>query len=244
VTRADPKYADGFVNLARVAIREGLLDEAEPALQEALARDPELPRMHYFMGVARKEQGRYDEALVHFRKVAALYPRDRVVRNAVGRVLFLQRRYAEAVEELQKVLAIDSEDLMAHYNLMLCYRGLGRHEDADAERRLYERFKADEDAQSLLNAYLRENPDENRMRQAIHEQLSAPREVIEREVALRGQNGDPHVVLPGEAEAYARRVVERGRELLAAGAERGRTVATLPPEPPAQAGTTRRQGAP
>ena len=35
---------------------------------------------------------------------------------------------------------IDAEDLMAHYNLMLCYKGLGREEDAEAEQQLYEKW--------------------------------------------------------------------------------------------------------
>ena len=42
----------------------------------------------------------------------------------MGRMLFLQRKYREAVAEFEKTLAVDPEDLEAHYNLMLCYRGL------------------------------------------------------------------------------------------------------------------------
>ena len=45
--------------------------------------------------------------------------------NDFSRILFLQRKYQEAVKTLQSVLAIDPEDLQAHYNLMLCYNGLG-----------------------------------------------------------------------------------------------------------------------
>jgi tetratricopeptide (TPR) repeat protein len=214
VTELEPSYADGWVNLARVALQEGLLDDATAALTRALEIAPELAKSHYFLGVVLKERGEYDQALGHLRRAAERYPRDRVVRNDIGRVLFLQRRFAEAVEELKRVLEIDPEDLMAHYNLMLCYRGLGQTEQADAERRLYERFKADEDTLMILGPYLRENPEDNRMRQRIHEQLSASREVIERESALRLAQGDPHVVLPGAAAEYARRVVERGRRLL------------------------------
>ena len=47
------------------------------------------------------------------------------MRNDLGRVLFLQRRYAEAVKQLETTLTIDPEDLTAHYNLMLAYNGLG-----------------------------------------------------------------------------------------------------------------------
>jgi tetratricopeptide (TPR) repeat protein len=212
VTELKPDYADGWVNLARVALTEGRLEQASVALAHSLELDPELAKSHYFLGVALKEQGRYEEALDQFSTAADQYPRDRVVRNAIGRVLFLLRRFDEAVVELQQVLAIDPEDLMAHYNLMLCYRGLGQKEDAEAARRLYERFKADEDADVILGPFLRANPEENRMRRPIHEQVSAPPEMIARELELRREQGDPHVVLPGEASEYARRVVERGRQ--------------------------------
>ena len=33
--------------------------------------------------------------------------------------LFLQRKYEEAIEEFQKTVAVDPEDLNAHYNMML-----------------------------------------------------------------------------------------------------------------------------
>ena len=55
----------------------------------------------------------------------AQYPRDRVAPNDLGRVLFLQREYQDAIQTLQGVLAVDPEDLQAHYNLMLAYRGIG-----------------------------------------------------------------------------------------------------------------------
>jgi Flp pilus assembly protein TadD len=37
------------------------------------------------------------------------FPRDRVAINDLGRILFLQKRYQQAVTELQKVLEIDPE---------------------------------------------------------------------------------------------------------------------------------------
>ena len=72
-----------------------------------------------------KEEGQYEEAGKVLQAVLAQYPQDRVVHNELGRVLFLQKRYADAVKELQKTLEIDPEDLQANYNLMLCYTRLG-----------------------------------------------------------------------------------------------------------------------
>jgi tetratricopeptide (TPR) repeat protein len=120
-----------------------------------------------------KTQGKYDEALDHFRKAAEKYPRDRVVRNQIGRILFLQRKHQDAIHEFQKTLLIDPEDLQAHYNLMLCYQGLGNEQMAQKQKVYYERFKADEPSQTITGQYRKLNPEDNNERQPIHEHISA-----------------------------------------------------------------------
>ena len=173
VTRLEPAYARGFVNLGRVYVQEGDHEAALPVLEKALAVDPDLASAHYFLALSLKARGRYDEALAHLRRAADQYPRDRIVRNQIGRILFLQRRHEEAVGEFEKTLRIDPEDVTAHYNLMLCFRALG---DAGAEKReetLYTRFKADESAQALTGPYRRLNSGDNIERQPIHEHHGA-----------------------------------------------------------------------
>jgi tetratricopeptide (TPR) repeat protein len=174
VTQMDPGYADGWVNVARAQIQEGNLDGAEVMLRKALEVDSKLAKTHFFMAAPLKARGRYDEALAHLRQAAALYPRDRVVRNQIGRVLFLKREYRQAVDELHKVLEIDPEDLQAHYNLMLAWRGLGRADEAAREEALYRRFKVDDTAQFITGEYRQLHPDDNNERQSIHEHGGAP----------------------------------------------------------------------
>ncbi len=55
---------------------------------------------------------------------------------------------------------------MAHYNLMLCYRGSGKADLAERERVLYERFKADEASQTITGPYRLRSPNDNNERQA------------------------------------------------------------------------------
>jgi tetratricopeptide (TPR) repeat protein len=174
VTEMDPGYADGWVNVSRARIQEGNMEGAEQMLRKALEIDPGLAKTHFFLATALKARGRYDEALEHFRAAAARYPRDRVVLNQMGRVLFLQRRYKDAIGELQKVLAIDPEDLQAQYNLMLAWQGLGDTANASRAQALYRRFKADESAQFITGPYRQLHPEDNNERQSIHEHLSAP----------------------------------------------------------------------
>ena len=108
------------------------------------------------------------------RIVLAQYPRDRVALNDLGRIFFLQRKYAEAVKTLQSVLAIDPEDLQAHYNLMLCYNGLGDEKLAKEHEARYLRFKADESSQAITGPYRQLHPEDNNERQAVHEHVSVP----------------------------------------------------------------------
>jgi tetratricopeptide (TPR) repeat protein len=89
-------------------------------------------------------------------------------------VLFLQRKYDEAVKRLQSVLEIDPEDLQAHYNLMLCYNGLGNDKLAKEHQARYMRFKADESSQAITGPYRQLHPEDNNERQSVHEHVSVP----------------------------------------------------------------------
>jgi tetratricopeptide (TPR) repeat protein len=174
VTEVDPQNPDGWVNIGRAALQEGDLLRARAVLEQALALNPKLARTNFFYGSLMKSTGDYDQAAAHFEIVLSQYPRDRVALNNLGRVLFLERKYPEAVKVLQQVLAVDPEDLQAHYNLMLCYNGLGDEKRSKEHQARYLRFKADEASQAITGPYRQLNPDDNNERQSIHEHTSVP----------------------------------------------------------------------
>ena len=197
MTEIDPAYADGWVNVGRARVQEGNTLGAQEVLRKALDLDPELAKTHYFYSLTLKTQGKYDEALDHLRKALSKYPRDRVVRNQAGRILFLKRQYQQAINEFHEALRVDPEDLQAHYNLMLCYQGLGNSEMADRERKLYLRFKADESAQFITGPVRLRHPEANNERQPIHEHVSVPLSTSPaKPVPLRGK---------AATKAYARK---------------------------------------
>jgi tetratricopeptide (TPR) repeat protein len=185
VTEIDPKNPDGWVNIGRAAVQEGDMDRARTVLAKALSLTPDLARAHFFYAKVLRSDGRYDEVADHLRKVLTQYPRDRVALNDLGRILFLQRKYADAVNVLQSVLAVDPEDLQAHYNLMLCYNGLGDQKQAHEHEVRYLRFKADEASQAITGPYRQLNPEDNNERQAIHEHVSVPLTSGRMETGLR-----------------------------------------------------------
>ena len=172
VTEAEPEYADGWLNVARALIQEGETDAAKPYLEKALAINSGLGRIHFFKAMTQKADGDFDAALASLRTVAAAYPRDRVTLNQMGRILFLQRKYSDSIQALEKVLAVDTEDVQAHYNLMLAYRGAGMADKAAREQKLFERFKADESAQSITAKPRLAGAEVNNERQPIHDHES------------------------------------------------------------------------
>lgn len=174
VTEIDANNPDGWVNIGRAAVQEGDMERARVVLEKALSLSPGLARAHFFYAKVLRNDGNYEGAAEHLRKVLAQYPRDRVALNDLGRILFLQRKYADAVKVLQNVLAVDPEDLQAHYNLMLCYNGLGNEKQAREHQIRYLRFKADESSQAITGPYRQLNPEDNNERQAIHEHGSVP----------------------------------------------------------------------
>lgn len=166
---------DGPLNLGRVYLMEGRIDEAVDALQRAAKfTEPPAPAwtIAYFSGLANKQQLRLDEAIVNFR--SALYDRtaERIQRgfdfskdiaaiNELGQTLFERAKQEhgdarkaeredllhQAVKEFKNTLAVDSEDVMAHYNLGQIYEWLGQDEQAKEHQKLHARYKPDDNAQ-------------------------------------------------------------------------------------------------
>ncbi len=180
VTELEPDYMDGWVNVARCRIEEGDITGAKDMLDKAFIiqknlapTNPHRAKVHYFYALVLKTYGNYDKALSHLRQAAGQFPRDKKVRNEIGRLHYLQRQYDRAILEFKKTLEVDPENLDAHYNLMLSYRAIGNKIEAATAQKRYLRFKADESVDQLTGLARRGDPHANRERQPIHEHLSS-----------------------------------------------------------------------
>ena len=192
------------------------MDRARAVLQKALALSPDLARAHYFYARVLRSDGNYDGAAAELQKVIAQYPRDRVALNDLGRIYFLQRKYSDGVKVLNTVLEIDPEDLQAHYNLMLCYNGLGDQKQAHDHQLRYLRFKADESSQTITGPYRQLHPEDNNERQAIHEHVSVPLPVLSQRKLSGTTSGDTSRPTKHLGTAVTARSVERSSSVTAA----------------------------
>ena len=163
--------AEGPLNLARVFFKEGRLEDAVAALQRAAAFNPPAPRwtVAWLNGLVNKQNGYLDKAIEEFRSILEdRYPelerrgfdfsKDYEVINELGQTYFerakqergVAGRFEEFIRlaeaQFQKTLALDSENVTAHYNLSLLYGELGDEKRAAAHRALHERYRTDDNA--------------------------------------------------------------------------------------------------
>ena len=144
-------------------------------IYEALKHPKGIVDVHYEMAGLYSQQGEFESAIKHFQTAMELakqhnqYLVQAIIFNGLASIHKSKGEYAAAIETFEAVLRIDPEDLQAHYNVMLSYRGIGDRERAAAELTLYERFKADESAQAITGPFRRASPEDNNERQNIHE---------------------------------------------------------------------------
>ena len=140
--------ADGWVNLARVYIREGRLPDALDALEKAAAHPkPAAPWViNWLTGQVNDRNGNLDAAIASYEAVLATkvpsrgfdFSIDFEVINALAAALYNRARLEpigsparlESIEKTiaayRKTLTIDSENVAAHYGLGLAYHELVR----------------------------------------------------------------------------------------------------------------------
>lgn len=176
---------DGPLNRARVYFKEGRLDDAVAALKSAASHDPPaVPwSVAWFTGLVNKQNGHLHDALENFMSIVAMkdtpecqkrefdFSQDYTLLNEIGQTLFelakqergeerkseRERLLRDAISWYKKTLALDSEDLAAHYNLSLIHAQLGDAELARKHQELHRKYKPDDNATDRAIAIARMN---------------------------------------------------------------------------------------
>jgi tetratricopeptide (TPR) repeat protein len=187
--------ADGPLNLARVYLKEGRLDEAALALQRAAAHDPPAApwSVAWFSGLVNKQNGYLDAAIDDFRNLAATrfasarerafdFSLDYRLLDELGQTLVERAKQErgtsrqaareallhEAEGWFNKVLELDPENASAHYNLSLIYAQTGQTALAQEHRALHLKYKPDDNARERAVALQRRaNPAANHAAEAV-----------------------------------------------------------------------------
>jgi len=187
---------DGPLNLARIYLREGrITDEAPAALRRA--RDFRPPAREWTLlwltGLVNRRNGRLDAAIGNFRQIVSGgfaqakgrgfdFAMDWRLLNELGGTLYDRARrergearldtrrgyLREAYAEFKGTLALDPENVTAHYYLRQIYRELGDGEAEERHAALHLRYKVDDNARDRAVAEARRRyPAANRAAEAV-----------------------------------------------------------------------------
>jgi hypothetical protein len=148
---ADLGFADGWVNLARIYLREGRIPDARLALERAANHPkPAAPWViAWLSGQIDERNGYLDEAIARYESVLATKIPDRkfdfsldyAVINALAKVMNARARqepldspsrvdwFRKIVSIYRRTIAIDSENVEAHFGLGLAYAELARGDE-------------------------------------------------------------------------------------------------------------------
>ncbi|MEM9303777.1 MAG: tetratricopeptide repeat protein, partial [Pseudomonadota bacterium] len=193
---------DGPLNLARVYLREGRLEDASTALGRAAAAEPAAYpwSVAYFTARVNAENGFFDEAIEGFQALVetrfnearergfdfgqdyrllnmlaeTLYQRSRTRRPGSEQAIGDQER---ALTLYESALSLDPENATAHYGAAQVLAALGREEEAAARRADYARYRPDDNARDrAIAAARRKDPAADRAADpVVLYELRAPR---------------------------------------------------------------------
>ena len=158
--------AEGDLNLARVLIREGRLDEASDALHRAAAGGAYPWSVAWFGAQVDRQNGAFDAAIAALTRLKETsfaearlrgfdFSRDYRLLNALGSAQFERAKLAAgdreqwlnaAANSFAAALLQDPENAAAHYGLAQVHARLGNTDDEQRHRRAHDRYRPDDNA--------------------------------------------------------------------------------------------------
>lgn len=105
------------------------LDQAQPLIEEFLAKAPDDPQWNFFLGDIHLQRLDAEAAVPLLKKAVAADPQLTAAHHALGRALMAVEKPEEALPHLEEARPIDVDGSL-HYQLAQTYIRLGRRDDA------------------------------------------------------------------------------------------------------------------
>ena len=181
---------EGHLNLGRLFLKEGRLDEAASALERAYTSGAHPWSVAWFSGLVDKQLGNFEAAITKFEQLRSTAFEDAVARgfdfsrdynllNELANTYFELSKIANGEEQrtqlLRRAIATyhgalheDPENVPAHYGLMQAYDRLGNGESAEMHRIAHQKYRIDDNAKDrAVNAARQNDPAANHASEAI-----------------------------------------------------------------------------
>jgi len=132
-SQLDPNSADVYVALGDVeAMFEWKTIAAEQNYRRALSLAPNNVRAHYRYAILLAFTGQFDEAIEQAKRACELDPVATETQNVLAWVLYVARRYDDAIAEYRKLVVQHPENAMAQEDLGNVYAAAGRNAETFA----------------------------------------------------------------------------------------------------------------
>jgi tetratricopeptide (TPR) repeat protein len=118
-----------------------MVQEAKRNFELELKIDPQNAGAEGVLGELAAKTGDAAQAIDHFRRATTLDSGFAEAYVGLGSSLVSEKRFAEAVQPLEKAVKLAPDDPMAHYNLALALSRVGRKEDADREFAIHRKMQ-------------------------------------------------------------------------------------------------------
>ncbi len=144
--KMNPKLpsANGWLGKAMVAT--GNTDVAQEAFRRELAVNPNDFDSNLQMGILRKQDQQYNEALAYFQKALTVRPGEPNSRFYIASIEVAENKFEHARRRLEEVVKEAPDFVEAHVMLATVYYRLKRKEDGDREQAIVNKLNAERQA--------------------------------------------------------------------------------------------------
>ncbi|HEX9192225.1 MAG TPA: tetratricopeptide repeat protein [Burkholderiales bacterium] len=122
---ASPGFADAYIALGFVLLKQERLSDAKHCLKQAASLDPDEADSHYLLGAISQKQNEPGEAIENFSRALEVNPRFVEAHHGLGVVFRIQGRLDEAMRCFDEALSLRPDFAESRFNksLILLMRG-------------------------------------------------------------------------------------------------------------------------
>jgi tetratricopeptide (TPR) repeat protein len=129
----DDTLAEAHTSLASVKEYEGAAADAEREYKRAIELSPNYPTAHLWYHVFLRYRGRLDEAEAEIRQAKELDPLSLIINTGLGDMLYLKKKYDQAIQQYSKTLELDQSFAEARRMRGKCYQQKRMFEETIAD---------------------------------------------------------------------------------------------------------------